>query len=983
MAIKFTTSSIDTPSYNTWSIKEFNGVDYTTVPTSVDETRAIDASNYLPYGNALKKRNGWEMVNRLKYYDTYLKVYNIWKLKDFYVLYAYDFETDKLGFYYTRDLSDNNASLNIIGSNYQQTYDSTKIDTYSYGVVFENRLFILAMNEYYYFYISNNYLQCSLVSDVAYVPTVYKGINATGHNQSPTQVQEFNLLKNKAKASLIWYSPTPEELTFTYDLSSYFTSKSITSIEYTFGDTDYCVSNGTIYVDSNLEEIVGAISLEENIITIEYSAGYNEAWDDIRYINLEINFVNLDEDGNEIELTTIQKMRFGIAYGTTNYRDRLFLAGNPDYPNMDVHSLETNYDGQQSTSDAWLDYTYFGDNSYQLFGSSDYAITGYGIMSNGNMAIFKEPQQNMPNMYIRTASLVSRDIYYTDSNGDYVDSGQDEYVETYATTPIGVNVDTTTPNQVIMYGNDLLVNTPKGIYKIVTSSSTATQTYETVEMSYFIRNDIDNDISNSVFVIYDGKLYITRTKTETDSSGNEVKTTRIYVADYNRYSILNSNYIYEWWVLDGINASKFFVFNDTLYFVDDDRGLCKFGDSYRDMYRIDAPSVTINDTTTLTDIFINQDTNIITLSETSQIITDIKNKSDLQQAYKTFKNNSVLKFNDDYLAIKLDLDYTQLDINTYYENDEDEATTTDFSFYIKTSEDGDSYDISYLSVLFNYLKNNRYNVITYGSSSNKAIGVITEITSQTINDNIYLKITCNGNEISNESTFEFGDSSLYYVIPKSTEISIYDLYYVKGDYKYAFSKCTLNDDTWLYTDNGETIELGTIEDDIIFNHFTLKVNGEEIDFEVIGEETESGGVDIVVTPEETSNVSFTFYQPVESYWYCKYSDLGVLNYLKTADHITFLPDTRLGGTTNVGYRTSKYDVYFSSSRASSTFNFNDIDFDNFSFGGTDIAQSYSSRKKIKNFSFMQVRFSSSDETNSTIAELAVRYKVTKLSKGVR
>lgn len=959
MAIKFTTSSIDTPSYNTWSINTFNGVDYTTVPTSVDETRAIDASNYLPYGNALRKRYGWEMVMNLSIY----KVYNIWKLKDIYIFYTHNKYTNQIGFYVTNSLSDSKSDL-VAKKVYD--YDATIDTSYSYGIVFENKLFILAMDEYWVVYYDSN-TTIKKVSDIAYVPTVYTGINASGHNQSPTQVQEFNLLINKAKLSLIWYPPTTDEITFTYDLSSYFTSKTITKVDITsLGDTEYSISD------------IGVLTCTDNVITLTYDESFTETWENIRYINLEVTFNNLDEDDKVTELTTIQKMRFGIAYGTSNYRDRLFLSGNPDYPNMDVHSCETNYDGSQSTNDAWLDYTYFGDNSYQLFGSSDYAITGYGVMSNGYMAIFKEPQQNMPNMYIRTANVVSQDIYYTDTDGNSVDSGQDEYIETYAITPIGVNIDTTTPNQVIMYGNDLLVNTPKGIYKIVVSSSTATQTYETVEMSYFIRNDIDNDISNSCFAIYDGKLYVTRYKNETLASGETTKTLRIYVADYNRYSVLNSNYIYEWWVLDGINASKFFVFDDELYFIDDDRGLCKFGTSYRDMYRTDISNITINDTTISSEIFIDSDNDLVTISITSQIITDIYQKEDRQQAYETLKNNSTIKFGA-YTFVKLDIDYTNFNVTTIIEDEADEATTSFYLSVLLTDSD-----------IFNYIQEKKYPIVIFDSATNqKVLGWIDSIINVVINDDNYVTLNCNSAGLLSVSDFDYTSKNISfgYIIDRKAELSIAELYYVKTTIDsddnsittlYPFSDCTLVNDIWYCN----SVEIGT-KDDVCFNEFKIKDDEKIIDFEFIDYEMEGGSNDYEMEGLTIFDVSFTFYQPVESYWYCKYSDMGVLNYLKTADHITFLPDTRLGGQTKVGYRTSKYDVYFSSTRASSVLDFNDIDFDNFSFGGTDIAQSYSSRKKIKNFSFMQVRFSSSDEINSTIAELAVRYKVTKLSKGTR
>ena len=82
--------------------------------------------------------------------------------------------------------------------------------------------------------------------------------------------------------------------------------------------------------------------------------------------------------------------------------------------------------------------------TYQLFGSSDTAITGYGILNNGAMAVFKQSKTNEPNLYFRTYAMVQ------DSAGNYV--------EQFPIQLSGLTVGSDKPNQVINYGNDLLLD---------------------------------------------------------------------------------------------------------------------------------------------------------------------------------------------------------------------------------------------------------------------------------------------------------------------------------------------------------------------------------------------------------------------------------------------------------------------------------------------------------------------------------------------
>jgi hypothetical protein len=149
-------------------------------------------------------------------------------------------------------------------------------------------------------------------------------------------------------------------------------------------------------------------------------------------------------------------------------------------------------------------------------------------------------------------------------------------------------------------------------------------------------------------------------------------------------------------------------------------------------------------------------------------------------------------------------------------------------------------------------------------------------------------------------------------------------------------------------------------------------------------------------------------------------DLGRLDYLKTIDRLTFVADAKRGGDTRVGFRTSYKSMSAPASLVYGQFelmnanitkgvvtmhktksvdtsivrstetsviykdlDFNDIDFANFSFSTSNFAKTQTMKKKVKNFSFVQIIFESDKSADSTITSFAFRYKYTKNNKGVK
>lgn len=1090
MAIKFSNSNLQGISYQTYEINKFNGADYTTIPSSVDDTRAVDISNYVPYGNALRKRDGWKLINGFKNGDAKLNIHDIWKInvpekEDTYIVYASDISSLDGNFInsglYIGNMSDNFSSLATLYN--LKVYNSVKPEEiYSQGFYFEGILFLLVANSYLMIYYDkdNDIIECKQVKDDAFIPTTVIGIGAEGQKSTSSTLQNANLLSDKFKLELINYpylKTEPNETNlienafftidftrmvepydtvsvngyFTYeymngnmtenlyniilkfqesnpDLRNYskirieikfpykisakdltlrfsdirngnyslfkenngflflYNSETTRGHNLSISDTvdltnvDFeCDSLGMVadskvafnsicvgaslfyatetepiyrysigsYLDKDNFEIIeiNNTKLEkplrldsEEVITIngigEISlSSYSDSgvllvvtkkmYTDLNYNNPQYIILTI-KNTNYTSNKTVEKMRFGIPFGSYGYRDRLFLSGNPDMPNVDIHSGETN-----DLENPWKDYTYFPDTNYATFGTSDTKITGYGMLNNGSMAIFKEFSNGQPNLYFRTYEMM------TDSDGNMI--------EYFPITISGLSLENNSLGQIIGYGNDLLVNNSRGIYKILAGESTATQTYYANEMSYFIRDNLGTDVSDSCHIVFEGKLYVSRR----DKFGNK----RIYVADENRYSFIDGKQIYEWWIFDGVNADKFWIFNDELYFFNE-KGLCKFvKDSFVDEYHIDVPNANINGEDFSEYAFIDSIKNYVVLNENSEVFTEVKSlgkKTDMQHAYNILKSNSKIKFKGGFYAI-----------NKYDSS----------GISIEHSSNSDLY---YIKVPLNMRSDNMYvpHLLQYHREYNNG-------------NFVYLGIKYNAVEIDyDESHYiitatKIGEDQSFVkdymaVIYDGCEFEIYDILDSKKEK--PLSECILEAEKWIWVgkDKQKYIELGRV-DEVYFNKFQLKAAKHEntnymLDFEFI-------------PSNQLRDVSFEIVKPIESYWFSKYNSLGQIDLLKTADRITFLGDSRLGGKTEVGYRTSKSQTTFLSELKG--WNFEYLDFNDTAFGFTDISQSHTTKKKIKNFTFMQLLFASNENKNSTIASIKFRYRFTKNNKGVR
>lgn len=982
MAVKFNTSTLRDNEYATYNLNNFNGVDYTDTPTNVDDSRAIDISNYLPDGNSLYKRNGWE---KLEYpFANSYSIANVFTFKDKYVFVGRDkIYTTSGALFIADDLEYTNGHMLSTSPGMPSFMITSLAEDYNcWAVEKDNRLFIFTGQVYvmvYYDtipYLFNGVTRertdywVKEVSRSAYIPTIAIGVQDNRSlAQTAASFEQFNMLSNKVYVDF-WFDFSGGEYTATtdgyywskkgyFDLSKLFANKDSLAIEMISTatansarvfNTDYY---GVGLLKENGEQSNTFLLLKLNGKRLEYEAiGVNSAHivGSANYTNENPNIDDVifdkkeytaDEKLNSVHgsrslkiqfsfdnaaaLSTINKMRFGVLYGSDNNRDTLFVTGNPDYPNMDIHTCTPIEQGVED----WVSYTYFGDMTYHRIGSASSAIIGYGINNDSSLMIIKQSLTNEPNVYIRTVKTDIETVTIELSGGASPFTYKKVDV-LYPVFPSAINIKCNKREQVVQFDNKVMVNGKFGIYYINVNSSTAESSYDGVEASYFIRNDLSEDISDSCIIEYKDKLYVQRKS----KNGKN----RVYVCDKNRYSYHNSKQIYEWWVLDDVPAEKLFIFEEKLYFIKQG-SLYKFTDNYFDLdkYKFTSISVGNNSDEFVTDLFFDYNKNEMIITETNEFIQDCKNSETPKEAYQDFRDKTTVELGNKIYWVLDDL----LDL-------EQEG------WIMKPSVARNEV----INTIIYFLEKNNYKFYMNGQEY-----VMPNNWDYIYDEDTLMGIVSTGSATATGNTINVSENaSLIIPIESGTKFNLSSL----NDGSHDIEKCMYKEATWTYISEGVYDEIGT---NVVFNHFKLAYNGVEINF--------------ALDTDYISTAKLEFKKPVKALWVSNYNHLGKLDFLKTATNIYFVPDARRGGYTHVGYRTYKKDVGFYTNSKGDGFTFSDIDFDDFTFSQTPFGRTYSSKKKIKNFSFIQLKFYSLDETDSTLVACSFRYKYSKNNKGVK
>lgn len=243
---------------------------------------------------------------------------------------------------------------------------------------FENRLYIIDGQTYWIYDADTDTFVDVVNSSYAKVPLMYISCSPEGGG---TQYEDKNLLSDGFEQRFLVDHDHDTEDTFQLIFSPLIPSSDVVvkvmnssgEMETKVENTDYTVvrTTGTITFISGHEPGETPITGEDNVYVIaHYSA---------------------TADMSKAEC--ISKCTIGALFGINGATDRLFLSGNPDYPNVDWHSDQ-------------YDPGYIADTSYSKLGSDTSAIVGYTKVNN-YLAAHKDENETEHNIIVREGDLVA------------------------------------------------------------------------------------------------------------------------------------------------------------------------------------------------------------------------------------------------------------------------------------------------------------------------------------------------------------------------------------------------------------------------------------------------------------------------------------------------------------------------------------------------------------------------------------------------
>lgn len=336
-----------------------------------------------------------------------------------------------------------------------------------------------------------------------------------------------------------------------YAQSDSTTGTPYTAIHYLWKNGETVPSIGTHKDDYyNNANCLGTIIMEESASVIHFKNAYNPPAEGVD--NVRVEFV----DDRENESNRIGNCTIGVLYGAGGNRNRLFLSGNSDIPQVDFHSSERNRYANDNDVDltTYQDYTYFSVNDYCNYGTSNSAVMGYQIMGDGSLMVLKEESNNEPTIYFRKGTYESLNI---EQGTQTITINVDRYPMYIGNVGEGLYV----KNAIYNLNNDIVFVSRNGIFGISSTiaSSTLSSDYKyAYSRSRLINNVIRDKLKNVATCLYDNRLFMTLPNGET------------YVAD-GRYTYapndrIDNEYEYEWFKLGNINATSYYVLNNKLYF---------------------------------------------------------------------------------------------------------------------------------------------------------------------------------------------------------------------------------------------------------------------------------------------------------------------------------------------------------------------------------------------------------------------------------
>ena len=333
---------VTSPGKSKLTIDSFLGVDLTNAPANVKEKRSPEAPNMMrDVPGKIKKRTGYAVEQQ------------------------YNGRINGRHFLHGRD-----KDFELIHAGNNLYYNDTLI----FSEMENERSVSFQMDEKLYLIDGRNYLcflpdeeQVAAVWETAKVPKVIIGRAPTGGG---TAYEAINLLSDYTTDSFLGKADVKE-----YQLTvSGLSSAAVTAQKMTSDGVWTDLKEGT---DFSVDRTTGKV-------TFVTAPGVSPV------TGMDNVLITAAKDRSAYR-SRIEKCCIGILYGVSGAADRLFLSGNPDFPNYDWYS------GQN-------DPTYFADTSYSVLGQDSSAIVAYSIISD-KLCAHKDDAEDGRNLILRSGTL--------------------------------------------------------------------------------------------------------------------------------------------------------------------------------------------------------------------------------------------------------------------------------------------------------------------------------------------------------------------------------------------------------------------------------------------------------------------------------------------------------------------------------------------------------------------------------------------------
>lgn len=476
----------------------FLGVDFSSSITDIDRRRSPNGYNFINTNGTIEKRNGYKV---LAYLGRQANINGIWNV-------------DTInGEYFIVHCGTSLFEMNTDFTGYTEILTGLK-DTISQGVIINSKLLILDGKRAIVYDLLDENNKIKYLDEIGYIPTTE--IARSPNGLASQSYESINLVQN-SRINLF----TSNETDKIYQLKE-------TNVN-TISLVQVMDNNGTWVTKNSITDY----SVDLNKGQVIFNSAIGKPPVDGRD-NVKIKY----EVSNAQSKSQVNQCKIMSVYGYAGANNRVFMAGNPDYPNILMYSFLE-------------DITYIPVENVIKIGLETSPITGVVHLNDGKLAVLK-------------------DVSDTDSTIFYVGYGTYNGNEAFPLEGSTKGEGNIASNAHATLINEPLILTKNGIFAL--NTATLTDERYVYHKSYYIDAKLkkEENLEDAIGIANDGKYYL---------AIND----NVYVADSrfksNTVNSRYSDYQYEWYYWTNLPVKVWFVWNNELYFGDKYGNICKFRDN--------------------------------------------------------------------------------------------------------------------------------------------------------------------------------------------------------------------------------------------------------------------------------------------------------------------------------------------------------------------------------------------------------------------